>query len=605
MRLSRLILSLLAFVPGCFAQLTPAQKTADFMQLVGLYAKNYGPYELRRDLFGFDLYNVQPWLDQINKSKDDISFYDILTRYVASLQDSHDEFTTLTDFEAWLHMDTDLYDGKVLIGDIDRTYLPRNKYPFQVGDEVVSVDGTAAADLVQSFIPYAVNGGGNKTSQQRLAAGTIMDRVQSWYPMAAQVGDNATVVVKRQNGNVETYTIPWDKTGTPIVQVGPVPSPHAGAASAGIRQSGPAKLGVAGRHHAPQSRLNSWGLWQGEPAFIPPDPVPDYMQTLLKLQYGQAAAPLVPVSAGIFPFDNPAPVFNPPPGFKLRLGSKSTDQFVSGTFPVGNHTVGYIRIYTMAPTNTTTALTQFYNEVLFMQQTTDGLVIDVMGNGGGNGCYPQRLEAALIPYTFRGLGQVIRATQNWVADFSSALYSAKASGSPQWVIDLYTSYLSSVQQALSQNRGDTGTLPICGASFDVTPLADQNGNVIAYTKPILVLTDNFTLSAAEIFAMQMQDSKRAILFGTRTDGGGGNVVSYNGTNYSEGQARVTLGLITRAQPVATPGFPPGPYSIYYDGQGIYPDTVEDYQTLDNLLNGGATFVADFSTAIANMINAGH
>jgi len=606
MRLMNVIIPLLAVGPACFAQLTPAQKTADFMQLAGLYAKNYAPYELRRDLFGFDLYNLQPWLTQVNQSTDDITFYDICARYVAALQDSHDEFILPTDFEAWLHMDTDIYDGNILIGDIDRAYLPARTYPFVVGDQIVSVDGVAAADLVQNFIPYAFNGSGNKTSQMRIAAGTIMDRLQEIFPKAAQIPANATVVVKRQNGNVETYSIPWDKTGTPIVSVGPVASPHVqAAASPAAGGTGARNLAAATaiRRRPPQSRINPWGLWEGPPAAIAPDPVPDYMQAMKKVTLGRALSPLHAVSAGIFPFGNPAPVFSPPAGFKLRLGSKATDQFVSGTFPVGKFTVGYIRIYTMEPPSETTALNQFYNEIIFLQQNTDGLVVDVMANGGGDGCYSQELGAGLIPYTFRGLAASLRATQNWVEDFSSSLYSAEAEGAPQWVIELYTSYLSQVQTALSQNRGDTGSLPFCGPSFDQTPITDSKGNNLAYTKPILVLTDNFTLSAAEIFAMFMQDSKRATLFGTRTDGGGGNVVEFNATDYSEGFSRITESLITRAQPVATPGFPAGPYSIFYDGQGIYPDMVEDYQTLNNLLHGGATFVADFSTAIANLIQA--
>ena len=596
----RIVLSLFVSIPACFAQLTPAQKTADFLQLSGLYAKNYAPYELRRDLFGFDLYNIQPWLDQVNQSTDDIAFYDILTKYVASLQDSHDEFILASDFDAWLHLDADIFDGKVLIADIDRNYLPTRKYPFQVGDEIVSVDGVAAADLIQSFMPYAVNGSGNKTSQARLAAGAIADRYQGWNPRAAQIGSTASVVVKGQSGAVATYTIPWDKTGTPIAQVGPVPSPHVQTAHI-TRDHATFRT----RHRAPQQGPNLWGLWQGPAVQSASEAVPDYMRGMDKLQYGRALEAVRPVSAGIDPFDNPQPVFNPPAGFKLRLGSKSTDQFVSGTFPAGNSTVGYIRIYTMDPVNTTTALNQFYTEIAFFQKNTAGLVVDVMGDGGGQLCYPQHLAAALTPYNFRGAALNLRATQNWVYDFSTSLYSAQAQGAPQWIIDLYSQYLSYTQEALAENRGDTGPIPVCSVGLDQAPLTDSKGNNLAYTKPILLLTDNFTLSAAEVFAMFMQDSKRATLFGTRTDGGGGNVVEYDGnaTVYSEGSARVTESLITRAQPVATPGFPAGPYSIFYDGMGIYPDIVEDYQTVDNLLNGGAIFVADVIAAISDLIQA--
>jgi hypothetical protein len=48
-----------------FGQLTPEQKQADFLQLAGLYAKYYGPYEWKREAVNFDLYDVAPWLDRV------------------------------------------------------------------------------------------------------------------------------------------------------------------------------------------------------------------------------------------------------------------------------------------------------------------------------------------------------------------------------------------------------------------------------------------------------------------------------------------------------------------------------------------------------------
>ena len=135
----------------------------------------------------------------------------------------------------------------------------------------------------------------------------------------------------------------------------------------------------------------------------------------------------------------------------------------------------------------------------------------------------------------------------------------------------------------------------------MTPATDDKGNNAAYTKPILVLVDNFTLSAAEVFSMFLQDSKRATLFGTRTDGGGGNVVGFDTAAYSEGYTRVTEGLITRVAPVQTPGFPS---LLSYDGVGLYPDIVEDYMTAANLATGGQPFLTDVGKAMTALIAAG-
>lgn len=602
-------LPLLALAPLSLADLTPAQKTSDFMQLVALYAVNYAPYELKRDVFGFDLYNVQPWLDQINKSTSDVQFYDILARYVASLQDSHDEFTINSDYDAWMHMDGDMYDGKFLIDYIDRKYLPVKQYPFTIGDQLISVDGVAVSDLLTQFEPYAVNGSSNPVSRRRLAAATITERYQGWYPLAS-VGANATIIVQRQSGATETYTIPWDVTGTLVTTAGIIPSPvtHSATRVEGLHKGprngepGTLRKGIDPAN-GPLAQ-NSW-LASGTPSSedsntteVQPDPAPPaYMAPLAALDNMHGAYSESINGSGLSPFSSLFPVFNPPSGFKLRLGLAKTDVFLSGTFPAGSATIGFIRIPNFAPTSQATAVQQFSTEIQYFQQNTDGLVIDIMANGGGSLCYGQTLATYLIPNTFQGVSEQLRATVNWQASFSSALYSAKASGAPTWVTDLYATYLAAVKQALQENRGRTGSLPLCGVSLDVSP-ATASGKMIAYTKPILVLTDNFTLSTAESFTMALQDNNRATIYGMRTDGGGGNVVPYsNATAYSQGSARVTQGLILRLNPIAANGYPS---MLFYDGVGIQPDIAQDYMTADNLASGGAAFVQGFTSAIKTL-----
>jgi Peptidase family S41 len=204
----------------------------------------------------------------------------------------------------------------------------------------------------------------------------------------------------------------------------------------------------------------------------------------------------------------------------------------------------------------------------------------------------------LIPGTFQSFTQDIRATVYWKYAFSGAVRSAIAARAPSWVVDDYQFMLDAINGALAQNRALTGSLPMCSYAAESTPYLDSKGNLALYTKPIVALTDNFTLSAGEIFVMLLQDNKRATIVGTTTDGGGGNVVSYNAASYSEGLTRVTLGLIPRISPVAVPGFPAVPY---YDGVGIYPDVWLDYMTASNLKTGGSDFLNSFVATLATMI----
>jgi hypothetical protein len=288
------------------------------------------------------------------------------------------------------------------------------------------------------------------------------------------------------------------------------------------------------------------------------------------------------------------PVFNPPQGFKMRLGSKSTDQFLSGTFPVGNQTVGLIRIPTMSPTNSTTAITQFAAEIAFFQANTDILVIDVTRNGGGSLCYIETLVSYLTSGQYTASNYQMRATDFWLNVFANSLQSAKITNAPSWVIALYGAYVTDLQNALKDNRSMTGTIPICGPSATLTGLPN------AYSKPIAVLVDEFTLSAAEAFSMMMQDSGRATIIGTRTDGGGGNPGSYNATTFSEAFTRVTRTFVVRGKVVQTPGFPP---SQYMENTGVYPDVPADIMTTADLLSGGGPYLKVVDAELTKMLVA--
>jgi hypothetical protein len=193
---------------------------------------------------------------------------------------------------------------------------------------------------------------------------------------------------------------------------------------------------------------------------------------------------------------------------------------------------------------------------------------------------------------------MIRATQYWVEYFSSSLWLTELLGGDQATIDLYTSYLNQMETAMAANRGMAGPLPICGTNIQVTPATDKSGNSLAYGKPILLLADEFTGSAAELFGYLLQDAQRATVMGVRTSGAGGNPNSYDATTYSEGTTTATRTLLVRANAVQTPDFPA---SAYIENTGVYPDVLQDYMTADNLLNKGATFVQAFSNAIAAMM----
>jgi len=125
--------------------------------------------------------------------------------------------------------------------------------------------------------------------------------------------------------------------------------------------------------------------------------------------------PQAPVACSIVPFGSPFPKFNPPPGFQLRLGAAQTDEFLSGTFQAGGSTIGFIRIPSFEPSDAGAALQQFQTETAYFQQDTTALVIDLMGNGGGQICYMNQVLQYLFPSGFPSIGLAPMGTERWVA----------------------------------------------------------------------------------------------------------------------------------------------------------------------------------------------
>ncbi len=546
----RRLIPILLCASGCaaYAQLTPAQRTADFAQLAANYAVRYGPAQWKRDALHVDILNIGDWLAKVAAAKDDLEFYEICVEYVASFDDAHDGFELPSNFTATLGFKTDIYDGHVLIDSIDRTVLPESTFPYKVGDEILSIDGISVNDLLTQFQKYAV--AANTVSTNRVAASLLTSRTQVIMPHAGQLGDTANVEIKTQSGDTAIATIPWQKTGTPLTTVGPIV---------------PVQSSVIASHG-------------------------DYMAPLRTLRHM-----VIRSEKSVRGMGAVAPVFTLPDGFKIRLGKGRFDPFYSGTFQQGPHTIGYIRI----PSFTDTFFEpDFADEIAYMQANTDGLIVDLMRNPGGDACYTEALLQHIMPHSFRTIGLEIRATQEWVGSFEQAVEEAQTEGAPDDILQQLQSILTTMQDAHSRPSGLTPPVPVCGVSLDVDPSSDNKGNFNAYTKPVMLLTDEFTASAAEMFAAAFQDNGRGPIFGARTMGAGGSVEDFEVTTYSEAYASTTESLMSRAHPVVSSEYPAAPY---VENIGVRPDIEQEYMTGDNLQNNGRTFVQAFANAMVDTI----
>ncbi len=219
-----------------------------------------------------------------------------------------------------------------------------------------------------------------------------------------------------------------------------------------------------------------------------------------------------------------------------------------------------------------------------------------MRNPGGLLCFGENIATRLIPYPFRPIEYEYRATWQRVNAFFSSLDAARRAGADQWIIDTYQAFYDAISRAYSENRGLAGPLPICGPSGTRFP------GPVVYTKPLIMLIDEFSTSTADSVPGMLQDAHRGVLFGMRTNGAGGTNTGFFTGSYTLGFTGMTLGMQTRANPVATPEYPA---SILIENIGVRPDLVYDYMTKDNLLQRGRPFVDAFTAAILDLIGKGN
>ena len=190
--------------------LTANQREANLIQLASTYAKNYAPYEWKRDVFGFDLYRLTSWLQRIHQS-DDLDFQEALIEYLASLNDTHASIFFPSPFTASLGFTVDIYDpGKVLIDSVDRS-PPAHRHNTLSEWETSWLRWMGKRCRASSHPP-----GGSRHSEAIRAAGTeclqpeSFSGCSSYIPRASQVGDRhcGGIHPVREHGCVEELRIP-------------------------------------------------------------------------------------------------------------------------------------------------------------------------------------------------------------------------------------------------------------------------------------------------------------------------------------------------------------------------------------------------------------
>lgn len=539
-------LSFVALFP-CHGQLTADQRAFELQSLASFYARNYAPAGWKQESLGFNLFDLSKWLPRVRAARDDLEFLELALEYAGSLEDTHTTLALPTNFSARLGFTLDIYDGKVVIDTVDRRVVAEAVFAGEIGDEMVSLDGKKAEDWVKEL--SRLRRWGNPVATARSAASLISSRPQSVYPRAAELGESANVEVRRANGTLERYTVPWVKTGTPLTGFGPV---------------------------APFKLLSA--AMPERARFLRQAPEFDEFLGLQGLGRLEAAEEVRPRLAAI---GQRLPGFPPPEGFVDRLGGTSSDFFYSGTYERDGLKIGYLRIPSFSAGAAQTRLLN--REILHFNDNTDGLVVDVTRNPGGS-CIYEEFASVFMPDKFRTLGQRFRPSLLLLNGFRQSLIFAELFGDSQEEIDELKRQTALIEQAYVKGESLTEAVPDCSNSFDVTPPE------FSYKKPLVVLIDEFSISAADFFSALLKSNNRGVFVGKRANGAGGSRFGsiFKAGSLAELSSSVTITLGTTPQAEGSTATP------YFENNGIKPDIELERMTLDNLTNNSRPFFEAFT-----------
>ncbi|HAR41057.1 MAG TPA: hypothetical protein DCS07_00220 [Bdellovibrionales bacterium] len=244
------------------------------------------------------------------------------------------------------------------------------------------------------------------------------------------------------------------------------------------------------------------------------------------------------------------------------------EPFVAYYYPSAKGNVGYLRIGDYFPKNSEGGseyeerFRQYEQVVSVFQKETVGLIIDQDHNCGGSVDFMHKFMSLFMGSSFKPLQFSLLASKE------------------QYV--LYRNWMYTVPEGTAKRRNLETVFDLIKESWEtgapMTQLTAIDGmpeiasNPVHYTKPIIILIDEFAGSGGDAFPALMKGYGRAKLLGSRTMGAGGHVREFPPLYYSQIGLRLTKSLFYR------------PDGIPVENNGAIPDF--NYAiTLDDFVSG--------------------
>ncbi|MCO5142301.1 MAG: protease-like activity factor CPAF [Oligoflexia bacterium] len=539
-----------------FAGMSSDQRLNDFNQMVNLIERNYGPLRWKQTSIGLDWNRlVSEYKEKVLKVKSDTEFYTVLAKFTSSLKDGHVSAMVPSTRRARLGFLCDLVDGKVLIETIDTLKLPELLFPFKKGDQLLAIGGVPVDALLDEF--EAINDTGHKASSRRIAAARLTSRSQA-TGMQIPRGVTTVTVLKKGAAEPVTVTATWIVTGTPVLELDNLDALLTEAVSSAVSTA-----------------------FDGESLKAELNKMSEFQMALPKLQLEEWA------KAGVNDIGSTTSMFKLPEGAKELNGLPVT----AAIYEAAGKKIGILRIPSYGDQG---LLNVVARAISTMEKETDVLVLDQTNNPGGSVSLVSDIISLFADKSYKDMDFEVRPSLGWVTAFQevNTKIADMLAKNPK---DQAANALKARFEFLEEEIRDS----ITNKKFLTSPISlNLNGSFgmiqpsgsVRYTKPVLLLINEFDFSGGDAFPALMKDNGRVTLFGQQTSGAGGNVREYGPLANSFFKFSLTESLMVR------------PNGEYMENRGVVPD-VSYTVTEDDFMNGYRGYVKAFTVEALKLAGA--
>ncbi|MCH9609118.1 MAG: hypothetical protein S4CHLAM45_08810 [Chlamydiales bacterium] len=508
-----------------------------------VFEVNYAPLDWKRSYAGFNLessFSKAKAKVAKNKQPTTKEFQQVLRNLFNEPCDYHVGVSFFSTESASLPFLIKGAEGRYFICYIDRTALPRENFPFEVGDELITFDRKPIDQVIQNLLVEELGKGNTLETNQALAELLLTQR-EGCRGSNVPSGPVSMTFKRRGEANAIKIELEWDYTPERITDFSKMNRSNPKALFSRVKQRPCVEPKVDGKELF--SKMMVYPHWN-------------------RSYVGHS-----------FDLDNRHYIgsrksYLPPLGKKIWQ-SGHEDYFDAYIFKTtSGRSIGYLRIAHYLGDEE--EIEEFCECIARLQRSTDALVIDQLNNPGGSVFYLYALIAALTDRPLYTPKHHIALTQEEVYVAATFLPELEDVTTIEEAKELIGETLGGYPVSLETVRLMKGFCQFVLAEWSCGELCTKPTYIFGvdeieahpkahYTKPILVLTNSLDFSGGDFFPAILQDNKRAVIFGTRTAGAGGYVMqaSYpNQNGVSEFHLTASLAERINFEPIENLGVTP-------------------------------------------------